>query len=50
MKCGPPAKYTQRTFESEERVAVGGAGMYEARCQSVSGSHADAPTVDAGQA
>ena len=25
MKCGQPANYTQRTFESEERVAVGGA-------------------------
>src|SRR6267143_2755555 len=33
MKCGQPANYTQRTFESEERVAVGGAGMYEARCR-----------------
>ena len=23
MKCGQPANYSQRTFESEERVAVG---------------------------
>ena len=35
MKCGQPANYTQRTFESEERVAVGGGDMYEARCRSL---------------
>src|SRR5919205_2195737 len=45
MKCGQPANYTQRTFESEERVAVGGAGMYEARCRSCFVPHADEPTV-----
>ncbi|HEV8139827.1 MAG TPA: thymidine kinase [Pyrinomonadaceae bacterium] len=45
MKCGQPANYTQRTFESEERVAVGGAGMYEARCRGCFVPHADAPTV-----
>jgi thymidine kinase len=45
MKCGQPANYTQRTFESEERVAVGGAGMYEARCRTCFVPHADAPTV-----
>lgn len=45
MKCGQPANYTQRTFESEERVAVGGAGMYEARCRAHFVPHADAPTV-----
>src|SRR5438132_4974585 len=45
MRCGQPANYTQRTFESEERVAVGGAGMYEARCRSCFVPHADAPTV-----
>ena len=45
MKCGQPANYTQRTFESEERVAVGGAGMYEARCRRCFVPHADAPTV-----
>jgi thymidine kinase len=44
MRCGQPANYTQRTFESEERVAVGGAGMYEARCRSCFVPHADAPT------
>ena len=45
MKCGQPANYTQRTFESEERVAVGGEGMYEARCRACFVPHADAPTV-----
>ena len=45
MKCGQAANYTQRTFESEERVAVGGAGMYEARCRKCFVPHADAPTA-----
>jgi len=45
MKCGQPANYSQRTFESEERVAVGAAGMYEARCRTCFVPHADAPTV-----
>ena len=48
MRCGQPANYTQRTFESEERVAVGGAGMYEARCRTCFVPHADAPTVHEG--
>jgi thymidine kinase len=47
MKCGQAANYTQRTFESEERVAVGGEGMYEARCRRCFVPHADAPTVHA---
>ena len=45
MKCGQSANYTQRTFKSEERVAVGGANMYEARCRTCFVPHADAPTV-----
>jgi thymidine kinase len=45
MKCGQPANYTQRTVESEERVAVGGGDMYEARCRACFVPHADAPTV-----
>ena len=45
MKCGQAANYTQRTFDSEERVAVGGEGMYEARCRSCFVPHADAPTI-----
>jgi len=45
IKSGQPANYTQRTFDSEERVAVGGEGMYEARCRRCFVSHADTPTV-----
>ena len=45
MKCGQPANYSQRTFESDERVAVGAGGMYEARCRRCFVPHADAPTV-----
>jgi thymidine kinase len=45
MKCGQPANYTQRTVESEERVAVGGGDMYEARCRGCFVPHADAPTI-----
>jgi thymidine kinase len=45
MKCGKPANYSQRTFESEERVAVGAADKYEARCRMCFVPHADAPTV-----
>jgi len=45
MKCGQPANYTQRTVESEERVAVGGGDMYEARCRGCFVPHADAPTM-----
>src|SRR3989441_6018429 len=44
MKCGQAANYSQRTFESEERVAVGAADMYEARCRQCFVPHADAPT------
>jgi thymidine kinase len=44
MKCGQPANYSQRIFESEERVAVGAAGMYEARCRRCFVPHADPPT------
>jgi len=36
------ANYTERTFESAEQVAVGGAGMYEGRCRSCVVPHADA--------
>jgi len=45
MKCGQPANYSQRTFQSEERVAVGAADKYEARCRRCFVPHADAPTV-----
>ena len=33
MRCGNPATYTQRLFPSKERVVVGAAGSYEARCR-----------------
>ncbi|PYS73798.1 MAG: thymidine kinase [Acidobacteria bacterium] len=45
MRCGQPANYSQRTFESEERVAVGASDKYEARCRGCFVPHADAPTV-----
>lgn len=45
MKCGQPANYSQRTFDSDERVAVGAADKYEARCRACFVPHADAPTV-----
>ncbi len=45
MRCGQPANYSQRTFESEERVAVGASDKYEARCRMCFVPHADAPTV-----
>jgi thymidine kinase len=48
MKCGQPANYSQRTFESEERVAVGAGGMYEARCRRCFVPHADTPTTHEG--
>ncbi len=45
VRCGQPANYSQRTFDSEERVAVGAGGMYEARCRRCFVPHADAPTT-----
>jgi len=33
MRCGNPAKQTQRLFESGDLIVVGAAGMYEARCR-----------------
>lgn len=33
MRCGNPAKQTQRLFESADLIVVGAAGMYEARCR-----------------
>ena len=48
MKCGQPANYSQRTFESDERVAVGASDKYEARCRACFVPHADAPTVHEG--
>ncbi len=33
MRCGNPAKHTQRLVETEDLIVVGAAGMYEARCR-----------------
>jgi thymidine kinase len=33
MRCGNPAKHTQRLVESEELIVVGAGNMYEARCR-----------------
>jgi len=33
MRCGNPAKHTQRLTGSEDLIVVGAAGMYEARCR-----------------
>ncbi|MFQ5738088.1 MAG: thymidine kinase [Acidobacteriota bacterium] len=33
VRCGNPAKHTQRLVASEERILVGARGMYEARCR-----------------
>ncbi len=33
VRCGNPAKHTQRLVESDELIVVGAGGMYEARCR-----------------
>lgn len=33
MRCGNPAKHTQRLVESDALIVVGAGGMYEARCR-----------------
>ncbi|HZS57465.1 MAG TPA: thymidine kinase [Bryobacteraceae bacterium] len=33
MRCGGPAKHTQRLVESEDLILVGAGGAYEARCR-----------------
>jgi len=33
MRCGNPAKHTQRLVESSELIVVGATGTYEARCR-----------------
>ena len=33
MRCGNPAKHTQRLVESDELIVVCATGMYEARCR-----------------
>lgn len=45
VKCGNTANYSQRTSESTERVQVGAADKYEARCRKCFVPHSDTPTV-----
>ena len=33
VKCGAPAKHSQRLIESEDLIVVGASGYYEARCR-----------------
>ena len=33
VRCGNPAKHTQRLVASDELIVVGAAGLYEARCR-----------------
>jgi thymidine kinase len=33
MRCGNPAKHTQRLVESDDLIVVGASGTYEARCR-----------------
>ncbi len=33
VRCGNPAKHTQRLVESDDLIVVGAAGIYEARCR-----------------
>ena len=33
LRCGNPAKHTQRLIDSDELILVGAAGAYEARCR-----------------
>lgn len=42
--CGSTANYSQRTSESTERVEVGAADKYEARCRKCFVPHSDRPT------
>lgn len=33
LRCGNPAKHTQRLVDSDDLIVVGATGMYEARCR-----------------
>ena len=33
LRCGNPAKHTQRLVESDDLIVVGATGLYEARCR-----------------
>lgn len=47
VHCGNPAVHTQRLFESDELVVVGGAEQYEARCRQCFEPHSAARRNDA---
>ncbi|MCI0337544.1 MAG: thymidine kinase [Acidobacteria bacterium] len=46
VRCGSPATYTQRLIASRERVVVGAAEAYEARCRSCFDPHLSEKTGD----
>lgn len=43
VRCGNPAKHTQRLVASGERILVGAGGMYEARCRRCFEPHVGEP-------
>jgi thymidine kinase len=47
VQCGNPASYTQRLIASQERVVVGAAGAYEARCRRCFDPHLAAELTEA---
>jgi thymidine kinase len=46
VRCGSPAAYTQRLIASRERVVVGAAEAYEARCRACFDPHLSERTGD----
>jgi thymidine kinase len=46
MVCGAPAIHTQRLGTSQQRVVVGGAGVYEARCRACFRPEGDVPAAE----
>ncbi len=49
VQCGNPATYTQRLIQRRERVIVGAAGSYEARCRQCFDPHLTEREKEAGQ-
>lgn len=49
VQCGNPATYTQRLIQRRERVVVGAAGSYEARCRQCFDPHLTEREKEAGQ-
>jgi thymidine kinase len=46
MVCGAPAIHTQRLGTSQQRLVVGGAGVYEARCRACFRPEGDTPASE----